>query len=188
MKIRLNTTDFSIACQKLLESGYEVMPPSLSMLEQGIALVTINRTLDSALFIHFYEIGIVARNGPDVLYTVPPSQVPFINRSIADRVNTCLASLYASVFCAQEGARQSTLSKAAFAAGGLVGSGQASYEHVSNYLKDAALKTGLEEDEVKATIKRGLRDGAQEPWQVEGGLRSFRQRQRAVQARKAQRK
>ena len=63
---------------------------------------------------------------------------------------------------AEEGTRNDTLNKAAFAVGRLVGEGQLAREAAFDALLDAAKKCGLEDTGAKATINSGLSAGADE--------------------------
>jgi hypothetical protein len=71
-----------------------------------------------------------------------------------------LARKCEEVIAAEEGSRNETLNKAAFAVGTLVGQEQLARDAACDALFDAARKSGLEEREAKATINSGLSSGA----------------------------
>jgi hypothetical protein len=69
----------------------------------------------------------------------------------------------ARVASAQEGARNSTLNKAAFSLGQIIGGGALDPGEVEALLVDRAAGIGLSEREARATIASGLSAGARQP-------------------------
>jgi putative DNA primase/helicase len=64
---------------------------------------------------------------------------------------------------APEGGRNAQLNRSAFALGQIVGSGLLNFEEAQEELTRAALAAGLNEKEIKATIKSGLEAGTKKP-------------------------
>ena len=72
------------------------------------------------------------------------------------------------VAAAEVGSRRHTLNGAAFACGQLAGSGHLDPGRIADELERAALATGLPAREIRATVERGLRDGAARPFYPAG--------------------
>ena len=79
---------------------------------------------------------------------------------------TALKLETAAVRGAPEGTRNDTLNKAAFSLGQLVGSNALSRADVEWALLDAAISSGLHENEARATIRSGVDSGIQQPREI----------------------
>lgn len=81
---------------------------------------------------------------------------------------------------AKQGERNNQLNRSAFALGQLVASGELDRTSVEESLRNAALATGLPEDEVARTLRSGLEKGLQEPRALPRATDDHRQRKRVA--------
>lgn len=75
-----------------------------------------------------------------------------------------LTNLYERIAKAEEGTRNDTLNKAAFAAGRLIAGGILTEQDTEMTLHAAASTAGLSTQEAQATIHSGINSGMQHPW------------------------
>lgn len=78
-------------------------------------------------------------------------------------VQTAIDEEVYSVASAVEGCRNETLNRAAYSLGQFVGSGDLSESNITSLLMDAALKSGLSQQEALRTIKSGIDAGRKKP-------------------------
>jgi Bifunctional DNA primase/polymerase, N-terminal len=88
--------------------------------------------------------------------------------SLTKYVQAALDAQLGRVAMSRDGTRNSTLNKAAFALGQLVGAGVVDRQTVEQQLADAAARCGLPEREAAATIRSGLDAGIAQPRKMLG--------------------
>jgi hypothetical protein len=140
------------------DGGYVIAPPSLH-----IAGDPYRWTVSSRLA-HLPDWLRLLIQPPERPQTEPPPTRP--GRAASDGTiwaRAALAAEVASVASAQEGQRNHTLNRAAFALGQLVAGGHLDQSNVVSSLEAAGLASGLGAKETQRTVASGLRGGQQHP-------------------------
>jgi len=152
--LRNSTSAIAPGVDVRAEGGYVILPPS--------------RTSEGP---YFFEKGDLQSGGD--LPAWPEDLRPQQKKSQSQKANPPganerdtgdkLDQLCVEMAAAQEGARNDTLNRMAFAAGQLIAEGQCEEESAIAQLTEAAQSTGLPDSEIERTIKSGLTAGKESP-------------------------
>ena len=102
-----------------------------------------------------------SRRPPKETRVAPHAHTP--DKKLSSYIQTALAAEIEILVVSAEPGRNDQLNRSAFALGTLVGAGALDRETVETELQQAAMEIGLEETEIRRTIKSGLDSGIAEP-------------------------
>jgi hypothetical protein len=159
------------ATLELKKAGFEVSSATPDLLADGIALTAYREHDDFGAVIAFPELGHLVHYGAVYLWAgdLESSPKPYRHRDIRSRLESYISKICLDVAAtpAGQGARQESLSRAAWKVGGLAVGHDIDPELFKTQLEDAGMACGLEPHRVRATVQTSLRAGQRNPWQLE---------------------